>query len=209
VVDRKNGKYTCTFTPTTEEGDWQVVVKVVGAHIKGGPMPIEVTAPHKPSWVEGVFKTTVQPETAENSHHGVFFEVEAGPRDVTLTGIMGGSCNEGAAAATLYVCQAPLDAATKIDRTKWEAVGTCELIAITVSTGMLTTKVHIPAGEKRGFLLHTSTGRITFTPHSAATEGNGDVTLIPNCYCHNGVPFAAVNAGCYLPAGGILYQVHM
>jgi hypothetical protein len=209
VVDRKNGKYTCTFTPTTEEGDWQVVVKVVGAHIKGSPMPIEVTAPHKPSWVEGVFKTKVQPETAGNCSFGVFFEVEAGPRDVTLTGIMGGSYSEGAAAATLYVCQAPLDAAATTDRTKWEAVGTCELIAKSVSTGMLTTEVHIPAGEKRGFLLHTSAGYITLTPHSAATEGNGDVTLIPNCYCNTGVPFAAVGGGSYLPAGGILYQVHM
>jgi hypothetical protein len=169
-------------------------------------MPIEITAP--PSWIEGVFKTKVQPKTSCCSSYGVYFEVEAGPRDVTLTGIMGGTHTAGST-ATLFVCQVPLDAAAKTDRTKWDIVGTCQMIASrrTLPIGMLTTKVHIPAGEKRGFLLHSTQGRLMVSASSAAAEGNGDVTLIPDGHCNYKAPFTQMNPSHHMPAGGIIYQV--
>ena len=111
--------------------------------------------------------------------------------------------------ATLYSCGTPLDAATKEDAAKWDTVGTCDMLAATASTGMLATKVRIPAGTKRGFYLHSPTSSVMFSASGAAAEGNDDVTMIPNDYSGGATPFTNIGSGPHLLAGGILYQVHV
>jgi hypothetical protein len=44
VADVGDGTYACSYTATTEEGEWQLEVRVGGNHIKGSPFAIHVAA---------------------------------------------------------------------------------------------------------------------------------------------------------------------
>jgi hypothetical protein len=44
VTDVGDGTYTCTYTPTTDEGTWQLEVCVGGNAIQGSPFAVDVSA---------------------------------------------------------------------------------------------------------------------------------------------------------------------